>query len=74
MIKVKEAIKASGLKQKSIANRLGISETYLSLLLKGDYDMSDDIKQRIMSLCNAVSAIQWFFLPLYLNKYLQWAL
>ncbi len=58
MIRVKEAIKASGLKQKSIANRLGISETYLSLLLKGDYDMSDDIKQRIMSLCNAVSAIQ----------------
>ena len=56
MIRVKEAIKASGLKQKFIANRLGISETYLSLLLKGDYNMSDSIKQRIMSLCNSIPA------------------
>ncbi|KKM13961.1 hypothetical protein LCGC14_1710930 [marine sediment metagenome] len=54
MIRVKEAIKASGLKQKFIANYVGITETYLSLLLKGQYDMSDDIKQRIMSLCNSI--------------------
>ena len=54
MIRVKEAIKVSGLKQKFIANYLGITETYLSLLLKGDYDMSDSIKQRIMSLCNSI--------------------
>lgn len=57
MIRVKEAIKSSGLKQKFIANSVGISETYLSLLLKGDYDMSDDIKHKIMSLCKAVIAI-----------------
>ena len=56
MIRVREAIKSSGLKQKFIAKKLGISETYLSLLLKGDYDMSDSIRQRIMSLCSAVSA------------------
>lgn len=57
MIRVKEAIKSSGLKQKFIASKIGISETYLSLLLKGDYDMSDSIKQRIMSLCRQVSAV-----------------
>lgn len=54
MIRVKEAIKASGLKQKFIARKVGISETYLSLLLKGDYDMSDEIRLKIMSLCNTV--------------------
>ncbi|MCK5614183.1 helix-turn-helix transcriptional regulator [Candidatus Pacearchaeota archaeon] len=54
MIRVKEAIKSSGLKQKFIAGKIGISETYLSLLLKGDYDMSDEIRLKIMSLCNAV--------------------
>ena len=56
MIKVKEAIKNSGLKQKFIANRIGISETYLSTLLKGDYDMSDEIRFKIMKLCNSVIA------------------
>ena len=56
MIRVKEAIKASGLKQKFIAGRIGISETYLSLLLKGDYPMSDEIRLKIMTICNAVIA------------------
>ena len=56
MIKVKEAIKNSGLKQKFIAGRIGISETYLSLLLKGDYTMSDEIRLKIMTICNAVIA------------------
>ena len=56
MIKVREAIKESGLKQKFIAKRIGISETYLSLLLKGDYDMNDEIKFKIMKLCNSVIA------------------
>lgn len=54
MIRVKAAIKSSGLKQKFIAGKIGISETYLSLLLKGDYDMSDEIKGKIMSLCNVM--------------------
>ena len=54
MIRVKAAIKSSGLKQKFIAGKVGISETYLSLLLKGDYDMSDEIRLKIMALCNAV--------------------
>ena len=57
MIRVKEAIKSSGLKQKFIAEKIGISETYLSLLLKGDYDMSDKIKQKILSMCSAVIAV-----------------
>ena len=56
MIRVKEAIKNSGLKQKFIAGRIGISETYLSLLLKGDYDMNDEIRLKIMKLCNSVIA------------------
>ena len=54
MIRVKEAIKSSGLKQKFIAGRVGISETYLSLLLKGDYKMSDEMEFKIMKLCKAV--------------------
>ena len=54
MIRLKEIIKESGLKQKFIANRVGISETYLSLLLKGDYDMNDEIRLKIMILCNSV--------------------
>ena len=56
MIRLKELIKNSGLKQKFIASRIGISETYLSLLLKGDYDMSDEMEFKIMKLCKSVIA------------------
>lgn len=48
---VKAAVKASGLKQVWIAERLGVSEKHLSQLLTGRVVMSLEWAERILGLC-----------------------
>lgn len=45
--KISDLIRARGLKQKWIAERVGITETYLSMICSGDANPSEDILQKL---------------------------
>jgi transcriptional regulator with XRE-family HTH domain len=46
-MKLKKQIKASGVKQIWIANYLGITEAYLSLIINGKRKPSDELLKRL---------------------------
>jgi len=52
---IKDQVKASGLSQKSIAKRIGISKEYLNMMLNGKQDLPDKYKIEILSLIKKVS-------------------
>jgi len=56
MESIRQLIKDSGLRHDFIAKRLGISKTYLSLMLSGERNMPEDYIIKIKSLCLKVLA------------------
>lgn len=50
MEKLKEKISSSGLKQKFIAENIGIGETHLSMMLNGTANMSEEVKSKLINL------------------------
>ena len=55
MKKLKEQIAQSGLKQKFIAEKVGVGDSHLTMMLNGNAVMSEDIRNKINELLKKVT-------------------
>jgi transcriptional regulator with XRE-family HTH domain len=51
---LRDKIKSKGLKQKVIADKIGIKESILSRYLSGDRKMPEEIRKKIVKILNSV--------------------
>lgn len=54
MEKLKEQIQESGLKQKFIADRVGVGESHLTMMLNGNATMPEHVRNKITELLKKV--------------------
>jgi len=52
---LKERINEAGIKQKKVAEKIGLSPEHLNLLLNGKLDMPEDIRNKINDLLSKVA-------------------